>query len=395
MKILQFCKKTPIPPKDGESIAIHQLSKSFINNGCELTIFSLLTSKHKKNSSSLYLENVTYEFEKVNTKISYFDVLKNLFFSNESYIVNRFYDKKVKEKLEQLLQNNDFDIVQLEGIFLGNYIPTIRKYSRAKIVLRAHNIEHQIWERLAGNKDSLSKWYLNKIMIPRLKKFEEQIASQVDMIVPISSLDAIFFEQLNLNKPIKTLPAAYEIPESTELLPPDLSIGFIGGLDWQPNLEGINWFLRNVWTPFVKNHNKINFNLAGRNFPRKFYDLKQANLFIYGEVENAQEFTYQNAIMIAPILSGSGMRIKIIEALALGRVVISTSIGAEGIEYTDKKNLFIANSAKEWIEILTLLTENRKLLESVAKEGKILARAHHDIHVLGNKLIETYKKQLI
>ena len=70
MKILQFCKKTPIPPKDGESIAIHQLSKAFVNNGCDLHIFSLLTNKHPKKKSKLYLDKVKYTFEKINTNIS-------------------------------------------------------------------------------------------------------------------------------------------------------------------------------------------------------------------------------------------------------------------------------------------------------------------------------------
>ena len=394
MKILQFCKKNPIPPKDGESIAIHQLSKAFVGNSCELTIFSLLTPKHKEAKNSIQLETVNYVYQKVNTNISYFDLIKNIFFSSNSYIIERFFSQNVKSKLVELLEKNDFDIVQLEGLFLGDYMKYIRKYSSAKIVLRAHNVEHQIWERLAENQTGLKKWYLNKIMIPRLKAFEEKVANEVDLIIPISKLDEVYFKKIS-QKPSFTLPAAYEIMEEIQPVPAVFSVGFIGGLDWMPNSEGVRWFLKYVWRTFSNTENEVSFNLAGRNFPKRYYDLKDQKLFIFGEVGDAQEFTNQNSIMIAPILSGSGMRIKIIEAMALGRTVISTSIGAEGIDYTDKLNIFIANTAEEWIETLNFLFQNQEKLMEVGAAAKDLIRKEHDINILGADLITYYKTKLL
>lgn len=394
MNILQFCKKNPIPPKDGESIAIHQLSKTFVGNGSELTIFSLLTPKHKQTKNAVQIENVNYEYQKVNTNISYFDLIKNIFFSSNSYITERFNSKNVKTKLVQLLETNDFDIVQLEGLFLGDYIKYIRKYSSAKIVLRAHNVEHQIWERLAENQKGLKKWYLKKIMIPRLKNFEVRVSNQVDLIVPISKLDEIYFKNVS-TKPCYTLPAAYEIIEEIKPLPGVFSVGFIGGLDWLPNSEGVKWFLKNVWRTFSNTQNEVSFNLAGRNFPKRYYNLNDQKLYIFGEVGDAQEFTNQNSIMIAPILSGSGMRIKIIEAMALGRTVISTTIGAEGIDYTDKVNIFIANTAEEWIATLDYLFQNQNKLLEVGKAAQELIRKEHDINILGQNLINYYKTKLL
>lgn len=394
MKILQFCKKNPIPPKDGESIAIHQLSKVFSNNTCELTVFSLLTPKHKKVQNAVKLENVIYEYQKINTNINYIDLTKNMLFSSSPYITERFYSPSVNSKLIRLLDKNDFDIVQLEGLFLGCYIDTIRKHSKAKIVLRAHNVEHQIWERLAENQKDLNQWYLKKIMVPRLKNYEIDIANKVDYIVPISKLDEAFFNTISKVQ-TETLPAAYEIKKEIKELPSVFSVGFIGGLDWLPNAEGVKWFLKNVWQSFSKISNDVSFNLAGRNFPKKYYDLKDEKLFIYGEVNDAQEFTNQNSIMIAPILSGSGMRIKIIEAMALGRTVISTTIGAEGIEYTDRKNIYIADTAEEWINVLTYLFHNQGQLMEVGKAAQELIKEKHDINKLGLELISHYETNLL
>ena len=395
MKILQFCKKTPVPPKDGESIAIHQLSKAFVENNSDLHIFSLLTPKHSKKTSEFYLEKAKYSFQNIDTSISYFKMLTNIFFSRKSYIVKRFFDKNANEKLKEILLSEKFDIIQLEGVFLAYYIPTIRKYSKAKIVLRAHNLEFKIWERFAENESFLKKFYLKNILIPRLKNLENETAKKVDCIVPISSVDEKFFRKLNTNKAIKTLPVAYEINKQESKLPSVFSVGFIGGLDWLPNSEGVKWFLKNVWKEFVKIKPKAIFNLAGRNFPKRYYDLQDTNLFIFGEIDNAQEFTLDNSIMIAPILSGSGMRVKIIEAMALGRTVLSTSVGAEGIKYENNKNIFVANTAKEWIKILVKLAENEEILKKVSKEAKILIDKNHNSKKLGKELIEFYKKEVL
>lgn len=390
MKILQFTKKTPIPPKDGESIAIHQLSQAFVENGCALTVLSMLTPKHPTADQKQAIKNVDYQNIKIDTSLSVFDLLKNIVQSEKPYITERFFKTEVEQKLIELLQQNTFDVIQLESVFLGDYIDTIRKYSKANIVLRAHNVEHQIWQRMAKKMSYLKRMYLQKIMIPRLQKMEEIVAKKVDYILCISALDAQFFKQKTAYVPVRTLPATYQVQKITPL-PKTFNIGFIGGLDWQPNLQGIKWFLNNVWQTFSKENPQAILNLAGRNFPQELYDLQNENLFIFGEVADAKAFTLQNSAMIVPILSGSGMRIKIVEAMALGRTVISTSVGAEGINYTNQKDIFIANSATEWIKTLKNLMQNPSLLEQTAYNAQKIVEKDHDIEILGAELVQHYK----
>lgn len=390
MKILQFTKKTPIPPKDGESIAIHQLSQAFVENDCELTVLSILTPKHPTADQKQAIKNVDYQYIKIDTSLSVFDLLKNIIQSEKPYITERFFKTEVEQKLIELLQQNTFDVIQLESVFLGDYIDTIRKYSKANIVLRAHNVEHQIWQRMAKKMSYLKRMYLQKIMIPRLQKMEEIVAKSVDYILCISALDAHFFKQKTAYVPVRTLPATYQVQKIIPL-PKTFNIGFIGGLDWQPNLQGVKWFLNNVWQAFSKENPQAILNLAGRNFPQELYDLESKNLFIFGEVADAKAFTLQNSAMIVPILSGSGMRIKIVEAMALGRTVISTSVGAEGINYTNQKDIFIANSATEWIKTLKNLMQNPSLLEQTAYNAQKIVKKDHDIEILGAELVRHYK----
>ena len=223
-------------------------------------------------------------------------------------------------------------------------------------------------------------------MIPRLKKFEDEIAKQVDAVVTISKLDEAYFKQ-KTTKPVYTLPAAYQIKEKIVALPPTFSVGFIGGLDWLPNAEGVKWFLRKVWKPFANSDKAVSFNLAGRNFPKRYYDLTDDKLFIFGEVGDAIEFTNENSIMIAPILSGSGMRIKIIEAMALGKCVISTSIGAEGIAATPDKNILIANTADEFKRVIDFLNTNPNKAYEIGERARELVKEQYSAQVLEKEIL--------
>ena len=213
-----------------------------------------------------------------------------------------------------------FDVVQLEGLYLAPYIQTIRKYSNAKIALRAHNIEHEIWLRISNQEKSyLKRLYLNNLA-RRLKNYELNCLSQIDLLIPISARDAEIFKKFGFSKPMHVSPTGFDL----ESLPPlynqeknTLSMGYIGSLDWIPNQEGIKWFIENVWHKIKLDYPNIIFQVAGKNAPKWLKDL-----------------------------AGSGMRIKIIEAMALGCLIITTSVGAEGLPIKDGGHLILADDAE-------------------------------------------------
>ena len=150
MKILQLCKKFPYPLKDGESIAVTYLSHALHDLGCDITLLSMNTSKHFTDLNSLPREFNHYKEIQVtalDNSVNAFSAFKNLF-SKDSYHVSRFVCPDFKNKLIELLQNNDFDVIQLETLYLAPYIDVIKKYSKALITMRAHNIEFEIWERI-------------------------------------------------------------------------------------------------------------------------------------------------------------------------------------------------------------------------------------------------------
>jgi hypothetical protein len=172
MKILILCNKSPYPPKEGGPIAMNAIIEGLIEAGHQVKVLAINTNKYfiKENDiPESYRQKTGIETVYIDLSIKPLDALLNLF-SKDSYHVQRFISKEFEKKLISILQNDTFDIVQLETLYISPFIETIRENSKAKIVLRAHNIEHLIWERVAEiSSNPLKKLYL-KHLAKKVKK---------------------------------------------------------------------------------------------------------------------------------------------------------------------------------------------------------------------------------
>lgn len=399
MKILQLCKKFPYPLKDGESIAIYQLAKSLSSRGAEISLLAMNTSKHYYDLKEIPQDlNFYHEINTVfvDNKIKIFDALINLF-GNKSYHIQRFISDEFSAKLIELLKTNKFDIIQLETIYLAPYIDVIRKYSKAKIVLRSHNVEYEIWERISENTHNIIRKRYLKLQSKRLKRFEIDQLAKYDYIIAISKRDEMNMRQLSPISGISTISVGIEINELTNqnLHSPYFNFGFIGSLDWMPNLEGITWFLNKVAPALVQKYKNIRINIAGRNSPSSLMQYNQNGIHILGEVEDAHRFISDQNIMIVPLFSGSGMRIKILEAMALSKVVITTSIGLEGINAVDGKEVLIAENDIQFIEKIKFVLENPEIIDEIGNAARKLIIRDFNRCELGSNLIEIYEQLLV
>ena len=363
MKILQLTKKFPYPPKDGESIAVTYLCKALVEKGCEMHLLSMNTTKHYIEVKALPKEFNHYASVKtvlVDNKVNHWGAFKNLF-SSKSYHVSRFESEKYEQELIEVLKNNTFDIILMETLYLAPYLKTIRKYSKALTVMRAHNVEHEIWERLEKNTQFLPMRMYLKYTAHKLRNFEVKHLNDYDFLVPISDADLKKFRKLGYANGAHAIPIGLDMNHyvpSTFNHSNRITMGFIGSLDWRPNLEGITWFIKKIWPSLHKEFPDLELHIAGRKAPNEFYNLASDNLFIHGEVECAKTFMNQHKVLLVPLLSGSGMRAKILEGMALGRVVLSTTLGMEGIDIVEKETAMLADSVKEFKDALNFLYKN-------------------------------------
>ncbi len=398
MQILQLCHKFPYPLKDGGAIAVTYLAKAYAALGHEVTLLSMNTSKHWFDVSTLppdFNHYISMHTVYVENHIRPLAALRNLFFSKKSFHVQRFESAAFAEKLEELLKAKVFDVVQLESIFLAPYLPIIRKYApKAKAVLRTHNVEHEIWERVAENASPVKQWYLRKIT-PRLKAYELAQINHCDLVVGISQRDIEQFQRLGLRHSATVCPIGLDCrdyhPDTTSFQRP-LSLSFIGSLDWMPNQEGLRWFLEQVWMPLlVPNFPELRFHIAGRTAPRWLRELDMERVVFHGEVPDAADFLNQHSVMVVPLLSGGGMRAKILEGMAVGKVVLSTPLGIEGIEATDRRECLLAEKPEEWLEALRWCYAERESLALIGEKARIFCAQFFDNEALARKLVAKFE----
>lgn len=398
MNILFLTNKVPYPPKDGGSIASFGLIGAMAKAGHAVTVLAMNTRKHHVTPYE-FPEQVTskiiFHLVEVPANINVFAALRNMLFSRKPYNAERFIDKKFRLKLQLLLESHRYDMVQLEGFYLCPYISTIRRYSNAKITYRSHNIEHEIWERTVAQTKGIKKFYID-LIARRLKKFEISFINQYDLLVPITERDEQQLNNMGNTKPSLVIPAGFDFDEAVGFKEDfKHNLFFIGALDWIPNQEGLTWFLENCWDQILMKRPDTELKIAGRNAPAWFVEvLKKQNIDYFGEIDDARQFIAENGIMIAPLLSGSGMRVKLIEGMCCRKAIVTTPVGCEGIPATNEKEIFIAPTAVQFIEYVLILLNNRQKIVDTGNNAFTFVKVAYNNIELNKRLVAFYNQHL-
>ncbi len=400
MKILQVCKKFPYPLKDGESVVVTHLARALDELGCEVTLLSMNTTKHYFPVSELPADFDHYRdlhAIRVDNDINLWGAVRNLF-EGSSYHAVRFQDENFRRALAGLLQRRHFDVVQLETPFLAPYIPDIRRHSDALVVMRSHNVEHEIWERYAANRFWPLRWYLRE-QARRLKAFELEHLQDYDLLVTITQRDLDQFRQLGYQGPAFVTPVGLDIrdyvPDIRSFRKKPLTCCFIGSLDWLPNQEGLEWLLTQVWPRVREQVPEARLHVAGRNMPARFRNWRQEGVVVEGEVPSATAFINAHSIMVAPLFSGSGMRVKILEGMALAKAVVTTPLGLEGIEARHGEEVVLADEPAAFAQaLLDLLTRPEQALAFGERARKRVHARYDNLHV-ASSLVQAFRQNLI
>ena len=382
----------PYPPHDGGAIAMYDVLNGLAKAGHEVTLFAINTTKHYQQ------ENVLNDIAKsvitvdLNTKINVFKAFLNLF-KKVPYNFERFINSQVERQLEDLLRKEKFDIIQIEGAQIAYYIKVIKNVVNTPVVMRTHNVESLIWLRLAkSEKNIFKKWYYNYLS-KGVNWYEKKYLQQYDKIVCITEKDKKLFLADNIKIPMSVIPAGIDMDKVNTAKANSMknTLFMLGDLNWKPNEEGLKWFLNNVWSNVMKSCPDIELHIAGKNMPKWLERNKEKNIKVHGYVPSSEEFIKNYDVMLVPLLSGSGMRLKIIEGMVYKKPIISTSVGVEGIECTDNKNIFIRNNVDDWIKLISAYYRGKINLKEIGENAHLFVKEMHDNKNIINQFIQEYK----
>lgn len=388
MKILQLCKKFPWPLKDGESVAVNALSRGLADQGVTMDLLAMNTNKHFTAVDSEVIESMpqyrTVKWVPVDTDLSVFQALRSLL-EGSSYHLKRFIDPEFTKTLKGMLHSSGerYDFIILESLYMVPYVKTIEKYCDSKIIFRSHNLEFEIWDRLASNTwNPVLSWYLRKLA-RKLKDFEFKSIRDIAYLLPISPVDMQKYSQLDYKGKMHNLPLGIDLqkyPVRIQDQGSPVSVGFIGSLDWRPNVEGLEWFLNKVWPVVTARYpNQFVLHIAGRNMPDKIRKQSTENVVVHGEIPHAIEFIQKQNYFIVPLFSGSGMRVKILEAMALGKMVLSTQVGIEGIPASSDKEFIRADTEKEFLRAFDRIAAREYNIHIIGRNARSFIEDNYSI----------------
>lgn len=392
MKVLIIGSRVPWPLRDGGAIATYNLLKGLSESGVEVSFLTLNTNKHFAEDNEIFeqldfLEVIGYR--NIDTSVKILPALLNLF-SSRSYNIDRFISSGFREDIIEELNDKKYDLIQFEGLFVASYAEGLD--TALPKVLRQHNIEYKIWESLAETcKPGLKKWYL-KLLSRRLRKFEHQILKHFDAVVSITEddgkeIEAMGYKGLNL-----TIPAGIEVKSIPTASPDYNTLYHVGSMEWMPNLQAMEWFRYSIWPIIEKAHKEATFYMAGKNMPASSFSWQNSRFNVAGEIPDLNLFSSDKSILVVPLQSGSGIRIKTIEAMMAGKAVVTTSFGARGIPLEHGKNCLMADSETDFANAVLSLLNDTGLRNRIAENGRQFALANYSNQSVSEKWKQFYQK---
>jgi glycosyltransferase involved in cell wall biosynthesis len=380
MRILLLTPRLPWPPLDGGRVAMSRLARSLASEGAAIEIVSLNPRKHRGVAGGpLPIDAVDIDTSRVLAPSI------RALTSDVPYVVVRFISRQFRDALSAALRRFTPDVVQIESPFLLPYASTVRAESGARIVLRSVNVEFRIWEGLAGNEPNPFRRMALRRVASSLRTYELRQMNRVDAIVPISQADAGDFQRLGCTRPMHVVPCGVILPVRSN---GGHSVGFIGSLDFRPNQDAVTWILDELWPRVIEQAPEARLAIAGSSPPewlrRRVVDLRD-------NVEDAEGFTRECSVVIAPLFAGGGMRIKVLEAMAMGKPIVATTIGAGGIDAQHGRDIIIADDVTSFANAVVRLLRDPAEAARIGEAARATVAARYDSDTLARGLLRFYE----
>jgi polysaccharide biosynthesis protein PslH len=384
MKALIVSHKPPYPSIDGGCLAMANLSEGLIEAGVEIGYMCISTAKHPFYPTYFngkpHFTLLHQEF--LQTEPNILGWIQSLQRKNSCYFTERFYSPTFSAEIIRKIDTFKPNWVILESVYSAVYLNDIKTHCSTKVILRSHNLEAKLWEEKLTRYSWLKRTLL-KPVVNRLKQEEEHIFQKVDGILAISREEAHFSQKIAPHTPILYMPVGLNIKPSVCSM---LSNSFfhLGAMDWEPNFTGIHWFMQHVW-PSVYSRTENNFHLGGKGLDTQLFGI--AGVTNHGQVDDAKQFMVTYGILVVPLFEASGLRIKLIEAGALGVPVIATPEAVGSLPYEDGEDILLARTAEEFIETMCELVKNSDLQRKLSTNIHAKTVQHFSSELIFNKAI--------
>lgn len=303
-----------------------------------------------------------------------------------------WYFPRLESLVKNLVRNRNFDVIMLESTEMGLYWPAIRSTSALK-VLDLHNLEGELtWDQAKLLPLGIKKLlYLYDAF--QFNRLEQHLIRKVDFVMVTSPREKELLLEKNSNLQVEVLPNGVDCDAISPLpVPANENVLFVGAMDYLPNIDGVVFFVSEVLPYLRRRCPDINLWIVGKNPVPEIVSLKNVDgVRVIGEVDELEPYYRQCRLCVVPLRAGGGTRLKILEAMAYGRPVVSTSKGCEGLEVEHGKDLLIADDPETFSKAIIDLLSNPVLFRSFVDKGRQCVEQKYS----WSTIVESFHKRLL
>lgn len=386
--ILFLTTRFPYPPDDGGKIdTLANLNILSKNYNVFLFYIGNKDEREKELEEHINLQGL-YNYTK-NAKNNLIGIFINLF-CKVPYTISKYHDYNIYKKIEGIIKEKNINIVFIDHLHMAFYGKLIKeKFDGIKLILREHNAEYIFWKRIFKEEKNIIKKFIFWWQSLKILNYEREITNIFDRCVMISPIDQLNLKKINTNAKTVAIPTAMNIKKyqfSHTINTISHSMIYLGNFSWLPNLQGLLWFLREVWPEIIGMFPKAKLFIVGKNPPKEISEYQNNDIIVTGYVNDVKLWIAKSEIFIVPLFSGGGIRIKILEAMAIGKPIVSTSIGAEGIDAKNMKNIIISDNKESFVKSIKLLFYNKKIRDNLSKNSRKLIEEKYSFEVIEKEI---------
>ncbi len=391
MKVLFLTPRLPLPADTGAKTRTLNLLKGVAARN-DVTLLSFYFEENDKGVD--YLKGLGLDIRLINMKEPF---KPYSIFSRRPYAVDKYRSGLMADKIRSLLNTEKFNLIHFDHLHMGQYLDYTNGLPS---VLDEHNVESILLDRCAPREHNSIKRLLFKSQSRKMADIERRLVKRASRCLTVSESDRDALSDLSgRSSGIEVVPNGVDTDYFNTQYPilntqyKD-AVVFTGSMDWLPNIDAVKYFSREILPLIWKEKADMKFYIVGRN-PAKELNMLTTNddrIIITGTVDDVRPFIAKSKVFVAPLRIGGGTRLKILEAMSMERAVVSTSLGAEGIKYTDGMNILIADDPRDFAGHLLSLLEDGNRAREIGMQARKLVCERYDWNIITKRLDEVYKE---
>ena len=372
MRVLFLAGACPYPPNSGGAVRTYNLLKRL----CERHEITLVAPCSQNiDLAKAFDERLKHVTAIDSPRRSALQSLTSLL-SPLPYIVKAHENSVMATAVAQLLSEGMFDLLHCDSISVVQAIPGD---STIPTVFNAHNVEAQIWERYV--REERRPWMipLLRTQLRKVARYEQSCLPRFGWCAAVSEEDRIQIRRRYGVENVSVVANGVDLDHYQQTPDPGtLNVAFIGSLDWRPNQDAVRWFLESTWPLVLEDMPAATLSVVGRRPPKWIRRVcERPHVLLHADVPDVREYLARAGVIVVPLRIGGGSRLKILEAMAAGKCVVSTTIGAEGLEARDGEHIAIADEPADLAHQIVSLLRDSARRQGIAKAGRSLVERRY------------------